>query len=72
MVRGRQDHVRNFDMERGTHRGLPTFTPMAEFLREKMSSAKKGLRIWKAKARQTKAEMARPGDRGYGKKSDDI
>ena len=26
---------------------------------------------WKAKSRQTKAEMARPGERGYGQKPDD-
>ena len=26
---------------------------------------------WKAKLRQTNAEMARPGGRGYGQKPDD-
>ena len=27
--------------------------------------------LWKAKLRQTKAEMARRGERGYGQKPDD-
>ena len=60
--------------------------PMAEFLREKRlrwfghaqrrdkdDAARKILddSRWKAKSRQTKAEMARPGERRYCQKPDD-
>ena len=58
--------------------------PMAEFLtekrlrwfgharrRDKDEATRTILYRWKTKSRQTKAEMARPGERGYGQKPDD-
>ena len=86
-ARGKQrllpvDHVRNVDIWKEAH-----VYPMAEFLREKRlrwfghvqrrdndEDTRKILQResrWKAKSGQTKAEMARPGERGYGKKPDD-
>ena len=78
----RLDHVRNVDIWNEAH-----MYPMAEFLREKRlrwfghvqrrdkdDATRKifsdgGRR--KEKSRQTKAEMARPGERRYGQKPDD-
>ena len=79
----RLDHVRNIDFWKEAH-----VYPMAEFLREKrlrwfghvqrrgkddatrkiITDDSRG----KAKSRQTKAETARPGERGYGQKPNDL
>ena len=75
----RLDHARNVDIWKEAH-----MYPMAEFFREEIemvwTCAKARQRRghekditddirWKAKSKQTKAEMATPG--GYGKKPDD-
>ena len=78
----RLDHVRNVDIWIEAH-----MYPMAELLREKRLrwfghvqrrekyEAMREMAVddskRKEKSRQTKAEMVRPGERGYGKKLDD-
>ena len=79
----RLDHVRNVDMERGTHvpdGGIPQredvemVRPCRPYkgeikMRHEKDIADGGRR--KEKSRQTKAEMTRPGQRRYGQKRDD-
>ncbi len=72
----RLDHVRNVDIWKEAH-----MYPIEQFLekrsrwfghvqRRDTNEATNDSR-WKAKSRQTKYEMARPGERGYGKKPHD-
>ena len=77
----RLDHVRKVDIWKETH-----MYPTAEFLREKMlrwfghvqrqdkDDAKRKIlpMTGEGESRQTKAEMARPGERGYGQKLNDV